>query len=88
MQVYAPTSASTEEDLENLYDAIQKEVDSKESKDILIISGHFNAKVDKKKNSEEDGIIGNAGLGERYERGDTLVDFALANQLAIKNTMF
>ena len=88
IQVYASTSASTEGDLENFYDAIQKEVGSKESKDILIISGDFNAKVGKKKNSEEDSIIGNAGLGERYRRGDTLVDFALANQLAIKNTMF
>ena len=88
IQVYAPTSASTEEDLESFYSTLQKEIDSKESKDILIISGDFNAKVGRKKNSEEDGIIGNFGLGERNKRGDTVVDFAIADQLAIKNTMY
>ena len=88
IQAYAPTSASTEEELESFYNTLQKEVDSKERKDILIISGDFNAKVGRKKNSEEDGIIGINGLGERNERGETLVDFALANQSSIKNTMF
>ena len=29
-----------------------------------------------------------SGLGERNERGSRLVEFALSNQLAIKNTMF
>ena len=87
IQAYAPTSALTEEELETFYNTLQKEVDSKERKDILIISGDFNAKVGQKKNSE-DGIIGINGLGERNERGETLVDFALANQLSIKNTMF
>ena len=80
IQVYAPTSSSTEEDLESFYSTLQKEIDSKESKDILIISGEFNAKVGRKKNSEEDGIIGNFVLGERNKRGDTMVDFAIANQ--------
>ena len=37
---------------------------------------------------KEDGIVGNAGLGERNERGHLLVEFAMSNQLAIKNTMF
>ena len=40
------------------------------------------------KNSDEDRIVGNAGLGERNERGTFLVDFAISNQLTIKNTMF
>ena len=45
-------------------------------------------KSEAKKNSEEDGLIGMSGLGERNERGSRLVEFALSNQLAIKNTMF
>ena len=48
----------------------------------------MNAKVGAKQNVEEDGIVGNAGLGERNERGHLLVEFAMSNQLAIKNTMF
>ena len=88
IQVYAPTSASTEEELEEFYETLQKEIDSKKRQDILIIAGDFNAKVGRKRNKEENGTVGNAGLGERNERAETFVDFALANQLAIKNTMF
>ena len=88
IQVYAPTSASTEEELEELYDAVQKEIDSKENKDILVILGDLKAKVGSKKYTEEDGIVGNVGLGERNDRGIRLVDFAMSNHQSIKNTMF
>ena len=88
IQVYAPTSASTEEELEEFYDALQKEIDSKENQDILVVSGDLNAKVGSKRHTEEDGIVGNVGLGERNDRGIRLVDFAISNHLAIKNTMF
>ena len=49
IQVYAPTSAATDEELEEFYENVQKEVDNKERQDILIISGDFNAKVGSKK---------------------------------------
>ena len=88
IQVYAPTSASTEEELEEFYETLQKEIDSKKRQDILIIAGDFNTKVWRMRNKEENGTVGNAGLGERNERGEIFVDFALANQLAIKNTMY
>lgn len=88
IQVYAPTTAATEEELDEFYENLQKEVDNKERQDILIISGDFNAKVGSKKHSEEDGLIGKSGLGERNERGARLVEFALSNHLTIKNTMF
>ena len=41
-----------------------------------------------KKHTEGNGIVGNAGLGERNERGIRLVYFAISHHLAIKNTMF
>ena len=88
IQVYAPTSASTEEELEEPYDALEKEINSKENQDILVISGDLNATVGSKKHTKEDGIVGNVGLGERNDRGIRLVDFAISNHLAIKNTMF
>ncbi|GFO27137.1 endonuclease-reverse transcriptase [Plakobranchus ocellatus] len=88
IQVYAPTSPASEEEIEEFYDILQKEVDNKDKRDILIISGDFNAKVGGKINREEDGIVGITGLGERNERGTILVDFAVANEIAIKNTMF
>lgn len=76
IQVYTSASVATEKESGKFYDTIQKEVDSKESQDFLIISGNFYAKVGKYKITEEDGIIGNVGLRERNERGSLLVDFA------------
>ena len=88
IQVYAPMSTSTEEGLEQFYNALQKEIDSKENQNILVVSGDLNAKVGSKKHTEEDGIVANVGLGEGNERGIRLVDFAISNHLIIKNTMF
>ena len=65
IQVYAPTSASTEEELEEFYETLQKEKDSKKRQDILNIAGDFNAKVGRKRNKEENSTDGNAGLGEK-----------------------
>ena len=88
IQVYAPMSASTEKELEQFYDALQKEIDSKGNQVILVVSGDLNAKLGSKKHTEEDRIVGNVGLGERNDRGIRLVDLAISNHLAIKNTMF
>ena len=48
----------------------------------------MNAKVGRRENLEEKGLVGHFALGERNERGSKLVDFATTNQLSIKNTMF
>ena len=80
------TSAVTDEEIETFYETLQQEINNKDRQDILIISGDLNAKVGAKQNVEEDGIVGNAGLGERNESGHLLVEFAMSNQLAIKKT--
>ena len=87
IQVYAPTTASREEELEEFYDALQKEIDKKEYQDILVISGDLSAKVASEKYTEEDGIVGNSGLGQRNESGIRPVDFAISNYIANKNIM-
>ena len=53
----------------------------KETQDVLIILGDLNAKVGRKDNQEEQGIIGHFALRERNDRGNRLVDFATMNQL-------
>ena len=63
IQVYAPTSAATDEEIETFYETLQQEINSKDRQDILIISGDLNAKVGAKQNVEEAGIVGYAGLG-------------------------
>ena len=67
IQAYAPTPASTERELEEFYDALQKEIENKGNQDILVISGDLNAKVGSKQHTEENGIVGNAQLKEKNE---------------------
>ena len=86
IQVYAPTSQSSEEDIENFYNDLQSVKDSIPSKEICIIMGDLNAKVGEGVDSECG--IGRHGLGRRNERGDMLASFCQANNLLITNTVF
>ncbi|XP_071842686.1 craniofacial development protein 2-like [Apostichopus japonicus] len=47
----------------------------------------LNAKVGKKEDGEES-VIGNFGYGQRNDRGDGLVEFAISSKLKILNTFF
>lgn len=85
IQVYAPTSASSEEDIEAFYDNLEKAKQQCKSQEIVIIMGDFNAKVGSK---QVEDIVGPHGLGEQNERGEKLVEWAQTNDLVITNTMF
>ena len=45
MQVYAPTTIYTDEEVEDLYDQLQIAINKTPRQDILMIMGDFNAKV-------------------------------------------
>ena len=75
VQVYAPTSLSSQEELDEFYEDLYTEMKYKKAH-FNIIMGDFNAKV------------GNFGYGIRNERGDDLINFAIANRLKIMNTFF
>ena len=49
--------------------------------------GDLNAKVGVKEDGEES-VIGNFGYGQRNDRGDRLVEFAISRKLKILNTFF
>ena len=83
---YTPTTELIEEEIEEFNDANRARLQG--SQDSLVISGDLNAKVGSATHTEEDGIVGNAGLGERNDRGIRIVDFAISNHLAIQSTMF
>ena len=86
IQVYAPTTEYSDEDVEEFYDEITKIIKKcKKGKDKLIISGDFNAKVG---NTKEGKIVGPHGLGEKNNRGSRLVDFCEKHNLFITNTWF
>ena len=89
VQVYAPTSAAADADMDNFYSQLQDVLDKLPKKDYLIVMGDFNAKIGKGiQLEEESNVIGNYGLGERNERGNLLVEFCIGNNLFVSNTLF
>ena len=73
IQVYAPTSSHTDDEIEEFYEEVQK-LHDKGNAHYKIVMGDFNAKIGTQK--ADDKVVGNFGYGERNERGDTLVEFA------------
>ena len=85
IQVYAPTSQSSDEEIEKFYDDIGKVLDEEKTK-YTILMGDFNAKVGKKKDGES--CMGKFGVGHRNERGEMLVNFSERYNMKIMNTVF
>ncbi|XP_071807999.1 craniofacial development protein 2-like [Asterias amurensis] len=86
IQTYAPTSASSDEEINTFYNQLQQAINSVSKRDIMVITGDFNAKVGNQ--STNQCVMGNCGLGDQNERGETLIDFCQENNLAILNTLF
>lgn len=83
-QIYAPTSMSSQDEIEVFYDDLQK-VTTKNA-NVNIILGDFNAKVGNCTGLEN--CLGRFGLGNRNARGEDLINFATCHQLKIMNTFF
>ena len=60
LQVYAPTSATEEEEMEELYETVQHVVDEIPRGDVLYVIGGWNTKVGQ---DETNGATGRVGLG-------------------------
>ena len=67
IQVYAPTTAHEDEEVEEMYDELAAIVDNKTTH-YTIIMGDFNAKIGTRNQGEED-IVGKFGFGRRNEHG-------------------
>ena len=85
IQVYAPTSSSSEEDLESFYLDIQKAIKQCKTQENTIVMGDFNAKIGE---GRDDNTVGPYGLGTRNERGEQLAEWARQNDFIIGNTWF
>ncbi|KAJ0180391.1 hypothetical protein K1T71_003795 [Dendrolimus kikuchii] len=85
IQVYAPTEAASEYEIDEFYKTINKALETTHKNIILI--GDFNAKVGVPK-KEEHLVMKQYGYGQRNDRGQRLVDFALEHKLTILNTCF
>ena len=82
IQVYAPTS-NAEED-ERFYEDVQELLELTPPKDVLFITGDWNAKVG---SQETPGVTGKFGLGVN-EAEQRLIEICQDNALVIANTPF
>lgn len=87
IQAYAPTSASSEDELEDFYASLQTAFEKTGKHDVRIVMGDFNAKVGRDFEAWK-GVIGHHGYQEENERGERLLEFCQLNKLCIMNTWF
>lgn len=87
IQAYAPTTNSTEEELEDFYNLLDNTLNKYRSERNFVI-GDFNCKVGRKTNNTEEMACGPFGLGIRNERGERLIEFAEEHKLKIINTFY
>lgn len=86
IQVYAPTTAYSDMEVEEFYSNLQNAVnDAKKCKQVIVM-GDFNGKVGKQLSKVKE--VGKHGLGEANKRGQRLIEFAMGNKLYISNTFF
>ncbi len=89
IQVYSPTSTSTESEMEEFYDNLTEAITPCMNKNNtkLIVMGDFNSQIGQRELDESD-YLGNYGYGRRNARGWRLLRFCQENSLKITNTFF
>ena len=88
IHVYAPTSASSDDEIEILYDSIENTLARTPKKDIVIVPGDWNAKIGSDNTQHWESVMGKYGYEDRNERGDRLLQFAALQNLYICNIRF
>ena len=83
IQVYALTSNA--EEVERFYEDLQDLLELTSKKDVLLVIGNWNAKVE---SQEIPGVTGKFGLGVQNETGQRLIEFCQENALVIANSLF
>ena len=85
IQAYAPTSESTDEELDTFYESLDKARQQCKSQEVILTMGDFNAKVGEGKETD---IVGMHGLGVRNERGEKFIEWCNTNNQVIANTFY
>ena len=85
IQVYAPTSNSEEAEVERFYEDLQDLLELTSKKDVIFITGDWNAKVE---TQEIPRVTSKFGLGVQNEAGQRLIELCQENALVIANTLF
>ena len=85
IQTYMPTSEHQDEEVECIYEEIEKCLKYTKKNEIVLVQGDFNAKVG---NNSMSKWVGKYALGVQNERGEQLIDFAEKHQMVITNTWY
>ena len=85
IQVYAQTTNAEEAEVEQFCEDLQDVLELTPPKNVLFITGDWNAKVG---SQETPGVTGKFGLGVQNEVGQRLIEFCQENTLVIANTLF
>ena len=85
IQAYATTSNAEEAEVEWFYEDLQDLLELTPQKDVLFITGDWNAKVG---SQETPRVIGKFGLGIWNEARQRLIEFCQESALVIANTLF
>ena len=85
IQVHSPTSNVEEADVEQFYGDLQDLLELIPKKDVLFMTGDWNAKVGSQEIPE---VTGKFGLRVQNEAGQRLTEFCQENTLLIVNTLF
>ena len=85
IQVYMPTGASDDQEVDKIYDQLDELITTVKGKEYLILMGDWNAVVGEGQDGAE---VGQFGLGKRNERGEKLIDHCRNHRLVITNTIF
>ena len=84
-QVYALTSNVEEAEVERFHEDLKDLLELTSKKDVLFITGDWNAKLG---SQETPGVTGKFGLRVQNEAGQRLIEFCQENILVIANTLF
>ena len=85
IQVYALPRSAEEAEAERFYEDLQDLLELTPKKDVLFITGDWNAKVGSR---EIPGVTGKFGLGIQNEGGQRLIEFCQENALVMSKTLF
>ena len=85
--VYAPQTGCSEEEKAEFWASLQEEYEKVEDDEKCIVNGDLNGHIGET-NEIISRIHGGNYFGGRNEQGETVIDFALSNDLAICNTLF
>ena len=86
IQVYAPTSNYSDDDVEYIYEELQRVLDKTPKKDILVVQGDWNAKTGEEACKDWKGTCGNHCNNKSNDRGRQLLEFTSYNDLVVANT--